>query len=170
MTLDGGDGLCFDLERSSPFFFKCQRCRACCNNKRIVPDQSEIERMAGRLGVSPGELRDRFLNPSDGTLRLKPDGDCVFLDDRGCGIHPARPLVCRLFPLGLVRGEDGRDRFSLMPLHPDCVGYLGEEGTVASYLASEGATPEVDGADPVPDPPRLSSETPIAPDRGGGHR
>ncbi len=139
MTFDGPDGLRFDLDRSSPFFFKCQRCRACCNNKRIVPDDGEVARMAGRMGLSAEETRARFLDPDDGTIRLKPDGDCVFLDERGCGIHPVRPLVCRLFPLGLVRGEDGRERFSLMPLHPDCVGYLGEEGTVASYLQSEGA-------------------------------
>ena len=29
-----------------------------------------------------------------------------------------------------------------MPLHPDCVGYLGDEGTIAEYLEAEGA--EVD--------------------------
>ncbi len=153
----GQDGLCFNLERSSPFFFKCQRCRACCNNKRIAPDAGEIARMAERLGIPSDDLRARFLDPADGTIRLKPDGDCVFLDGSGCGIHPARPLVCRLFPLGFVRSGDGRERFSLMPLHPDCVGYLGEDGTVASYLASEGAAPEADETDPVPD-------------RGGGHR
>lgn len=139
MTFDGPDGLRFDLDLSSPFFFKCQRCRACCNNKRIAPDDGEIARMAERMGLSPAEMRARFLDPTDGTIRLKPDGDCVFLDERGCGIHPARPSVCRLFPLGLIRDGSGLERFSLMPLHPDCVGYLGEDGTVASYLQSEGA-------------------------------
>jgi Fe-S-cluster containining protein len=153
MTLDAGDGLRFDLGRESRFFFKCQRCRACCNNKRIVPDESETARLAGHLGISPERLRDRFLD-ADGAIRLKPNGDCAFLDERGCGIHPARPQVCRLFPLGLIRDEEGRERFSLMPLHPDCVGYLGEDETVASYLASEGVdpAPENAGVEPMEDP------------------
>jgi Fe-S-cluster containining protein len=152
MTFGGEDGLRFDLERPSLFFFKCQRCRACCNNKRIVPVEGEIGRMAAGLAVPPQELRARFLDPAEGTIRLKPDGDCIFLDERGCGIHPVRPLVCRLFPLGVIRDESGAERFSLMPLHPDCVGYLGEEGTVAEYLASEEAVldPAKDDSPPHP--------------------
>ncbi|MCX6561261.1 MAG: YkgJ family cysteine cluster protein [Candidatus Aminicenantes bacterium] len=139
MIFDDGSGLRFGLDRESPFFFKCQRCRVCCNNKRIVPDAAEVERMAARLATTPDDFRTRHLDPADGTIRLRPDGDCVFLNEEGCGIHPARPLVCRLFPLGLLRNEAGRERFGLMPLHPDCVGYLSDEGTIAGYLESEGA-------------------------------
>ncbi|MDD8027655.1 MAG: YkgJ family cysteine cluster protein, partial [Acidobacteriota bacterium] len=101
MTFGGEEGLRFDLDRSSGFFFKCQRCRACCNNKRIFPDEGEIGRMAEQLAVELDEFRAHFLDPSDGTIRLTPDGDCVFLNADGCGVHPARPLVCRLFPLGV---------------------------------------------------------------------
>jgi uncharacterized protein len=139
MIFDDGGGLRFGLGLESPFFFKCQRCRACCNNKRISPDAAEVERMAARLGTTPDDFRGRFLDPEDGTLRLRPNGDCIFLNEEGCGIHPARPLVCRLFPLGLLRDEAGRESFGLMPLHPDCVGYLSDEGTIADYLESEGA-------------------------------
>jgi len=102
-------------------------------------------------------MRTRFIDPADGTIRLKNDGDCVFLDAEGCGVHPARPLVCRLFPLGLIRDESGRERFSLMPLHPDCVGYLGEDGTVASYLRSEGAAPDPADGDGDPAEPPASA-------------
>ncbi len=91
--------------------------------------------------LSEGAFAASFLDPADGTIRLKPNGDCVFLDEHGCGIHPARPLVCRLFPLGIIWDETGRERFGLMPLHPDCLGYMSDEGTVEEYLESEGANP-----------------------------
>jgi Fe-S-cluster containining protein len=132
VILDDESGLRFGLRRDGRFFFKCRRCRTCCNNKRIVPDPAEVERMAARLGVPAEEFR---------SSRLKPNGDCVFLDASGCGLHPARPLVCRLFPLGLIWDDEGRERFGLMPLHPDCLGYLSDESTVEEFLESEGANP-----------------------------
>lgn len=141
MILDDEGGLRFDLGRDGRFFFKCRRCRTCCNNKRIIPDEAETERIGARLGISREELRESLLDPADGSIRLKPNGDCVFLDERGCGIHPARPLVCRLFPLGVVWDEEGREKFGPMPLHPDCLGYLSDEGTVEEFLESEGANP-----------------------------
>ncbi len=141
MIFDDGDSLRFDLGPDSPFFFKCQRCRVCCNNKRIAPNEYEIGRMAARCGLSTAGFTANFLADGERTIRLKPDGDCMFLTADGCGIHPDRPLVCRLFPLGLIRGQDGRLKYSLMPLHPDCVGYLSGEGTIRNYLDSEGTGP-----------------------------
>ena len=39
----------------------------------------------------------------DGTaLAVRPDGSCVFLGPQGCSVHAGRPLVCRLYPLGVV--------------------------------------------------------------------
>jgi Fe-S-cluster containining protein len=141
VILEDEGGLRFGLSRDDRLYFKCRRCRTCCNNKRIVPDRAEIERLAARLGLPEAAFRSSFLEPADGTIRLRPNGDCVFLDERGCGVHPARPLVCRLFPLGLIWDDEGRERFGLMPLHPDCLGYLSDEGTVEELLEAEGANP-----------------------------
>jgi hypothetical protein len=141
VIFDDEGGLRFGLSRDGRFYFKCRRCRTCCNNKRIVPDRAEIERMAARLGLSEEAFRASLLDPADGTIRLKPNGDCTFLDEHGCGVHPVRPLVCRLFPLGLIWDETGRERFGLMPLHPDCLGYVSDESTIEEYLESEGANP-----------------------------
>jgi hypothetical protein len=72
-------------------------------------------------------------------LRNKSDGSCLFLTAGGCAVHPDRPLVCRLYPLGQIIDSGGNEKYSVMPLHPDCVGLLGEDETVESYLRSQGS-------------------------------
>lgn len=136
--LDEG-GLSFGLRRESPYSFKCQRCGVCCNNKRIVPSAGERKRLAVFLGTDEERFAAEYLDSASGELRLKSDGDCIFLGPDGCRVHPARPLVCRLFPLGMLRDEAGNESFGIMPLHPDCLGMLGEDGTVEEDLRKQGA-------------------------------
>jgi len=138
-VFDDDVSLSFRLGRSSPYSFRCRRCGVCCNNKRIAPDPAERARMAAFLGVSPGSFASEFLDPATGELNLKPEGDCVFLEPDGCRIHPARPSVCRLFPLGWIRTGTGEVIFGIMPRHPDCQGWLGADGTVEEDLAAQGA-------------------------------
>jgi len=133
------DDLGFKLDRGGAFFFKCHRCGVCCNNKRIRPTESEIRRMAESLKWSTRRFEEECLDRQTGELKVQPDGDCVFLGPEGCRVHPARPLVCRLFPLGVIWDDAGREKFGLMPPHPDCIGYYGREETVADYLLSQGA-------------------------------
>lgn len=58
------------------------------------------------------------LNVVDGIIlpNLKLAGDseqCTFLNDAGrCSIHPYRPGICRLFPLGRYYEEDGFHTFA----------------------------------------------------------
>ncbi|MCX6565203.1 MAG: YkgJ family cysteine cluster protein [Candidatus Aminicenantes bacterium] len=130
--------LSFGLNRESPYSFKCQRCGICCNNKRIVPSPSERARLAAFLGISEDRFIAEYLNPESGELRSTPDGDCIFLGPGSCRIHPARLLVCRLFPLGLLRNQEGGEAFGIMPLHPDCLGLLGTDGTVGEDLKAQG--------------------------------
>lgn len=132
-------GLSFGLRRDSPYSFKCQRCGVCCNNKRIVPSPAERERLAAFLGMDGERFAAEYLDPDSGELKLTKDGDCIFLCSDGCRVHPARPLVCRLFPLGLLRDENGNESFGVMPLHPDCLGMLGTDGTVEEDLKAQGA-------------------------------
>jgi hypothetical protein len=56
-------------------------------------------------------------------------------------VHPDRPLVCRLFPLGQIVDQQGKPKYASMPLHPDCLGLFDTDGTVDSYLESQGAGP-----------------------------
>ncbi|MDH7512389.1 MAG: YkgJ family cysteine cluster protein [Clostridiales bacterium] len=128
----------FNLSRSSAFSFKCQVCGACCHNKAIQIDPHEALRLARNLGLTTTAFLHVYVEKGGKVLRLKPNGSCVFLTPEGCSVHPDRPLVCRLFPLGQIIDTNGQELFGVMPLHPDCLGLLGEEGTVDAYLRSQG--------------------------------
>ena len=95
----------------------CAGCSSCCRGmgNTIVLDPYDVWRLTGGLGVSLQQLLTGHLelNVVDGIIlpNLKLAGDseqCTFLNDAGrCSIHPYRPGICRLFPLGRYYEEDG---------------------------------------------------------------
>lgn len=103
----------------------CQGCSACCHNmgESIVLDPLDIHRLCVGLKVAFGELMNNKieLNVVDGlTLpNLKMSGEdaaCGFLDVNGrCSIHPFRPGICRMFPLG--RFYEGNDFKYFIQVH-----------------------------------------------------
>ena len=100
----------------------CEGCSACCRGMgtSIVLDPLDIYRLTAGLGESFEKLLAGGveLNLADGLIlpNLRMAGEkeqCVFLDERGrCGIHPFRPGICRLFPLGRFY-ENGSFRYFL---------------------------------------------------------
>jgi Fe-S-cluster containining protein len=138
---DGGRAapLIFDLELDSPFSFKCQACGACCYNKAIEIGPHETERLAANRGLPVDEFLRVYAEDDGATLRNRPDGGCIFLAAGRCAVHPDRPLVCRMFPLGLISDGRGRERYGCMPLHPDCLGIVDRDETVKGYLDGQGA-------------------------------
>lgn len=87
----------------------CRGCSSCCRGMgtSIILDPFDIHRLCTGLQRSFEELlKDCLeLNVADGiilpNLRMSKDTDaCVFLTDGRCGIHPLRPGLCRIFPLG----------------------------------------------------------------------
>lgn len=96
---------------------ECAGCSSCCRGmgNTIVLDPYDVWRLTGGLGVSLQQLLAEHLelNVVDGIIlpNLKLAGDseqCTFLNDAGrCSIHPYRPGICRLFPLGRYYEEDG---------------------------------------------------------------
>lgn len=94
----------------------CNGCSACCRGmgESIVLDPYDIYRMTAGLGKSPQQLlaENLELNVVDGiilpNLGMKGEAEsCSFLNEDGrCSIHPHRPGICRLFPLGRCY-EDG---------------------------------------------------------------
>jgi len=143
--------LVFGLELSSPFSFKCQACGACCHNKAIAVGPHEVERLAANRGLPAGEFRRLFTEEDGATLLNRPDGSCVFLTEGRCAVHPDRPLVCRMFPIGLLRNDRGSERYGVMPLHPDCLGIVDGEATVERYFEEQGAVALLVSCRRVPD-------------------
>lgn len=88
----------------------CAGCSACCHGMggSIVLDPFDVYRLTKGLSTDFDSLLSRSLelNVVDGLIlpNMKMSGDaekCTYLDENGrCSIHPHRPGVCRLFPLG----------------------------------------------------------------------
>ena len=90
----------------------CVGCSACCHGMgtSIVLDPYDICRLTAQMGQTfesllAGKIE---LNVVDGMIlpNLSMSGSeeaCGFLDENGrCSIHPYRPGICRLFPLGRI--------------------------------------------------------------------
>jgi len=135
------------LDRRSTFGYTCNRCLACCHFKRIQLNPYEIARLARNHGVSTTAFIDRYTTTGGTVLRFRKDGACVFLNDRGCSVHPDRPLVCRLYPLQRHVRFSGVECFSQIECEPGCQGLFHENGTIAQYLEEQKAEPFMHAAD-----------------------
>ncbi len=103
----------------------CRGCSVCCRGmgQSITLDPLDVCRLTGWLGAQFDELLESCLelNVVDGlilpNLRMAgPQEACVFLNEEGrCAVHPARPSICRLFPLGRLF-EKG-DFFYFLQIH-----------------------------------------------------
>jgi Fe-S-cluster containining protein len=135
------------LAADGAFSYECRRCLRCCRDKRIAVNPYEVYRLARRVGASTTDFIARFTVEGGTELARRPDGRCVFLGDEGCTVHPDRPLVCRLYPLGRRVRLGEPDTFVQIEGDPDSAGELGDAGTVAGYLDAQGARPFMDAAD-----------------------
>jgi uncharacterized protein len=97
-------------------------------------------RLSVLLDTGTSSFRDTFL---DGQFLKHKNlsGACIFLDESGCSVHKDRPLVCRLYPLGRIRFEDGEELFPELLPHPECKGKYGESSTVEKYLETQQTEP-----------------------------
>lgn len=100
----------------------CEGCFECCcgMGESIILDPFDVYRLTAALGESFEQLLNvrLELHVVDGVilpnLRMAGERDCcTFLNEKGrCSIHPHRPGICRLFPLGRVY-ENGSFRYFL---------------------------------------------------------
>jgi Fe-S-cluster containining protein len=126
--------------RGEAFAYVCNRCSLCCWHKVIQVNPYEISRLARRVGVSTGVFAERYTEDGLGArLTRREDGACSFLGPEGCGVHPDRPLVCRIYPLGRHVAPDGTERWSHLAPHPQSKGVYGGDGTIADYIAAQDA-------------------------------
>ena len=99
----------------------CSGCSACCRGmgSSIILDPYDIYRLTTELELTFESLMaGRIeLNVVDGIIlpNLAMIGEkeqCAFLDENGrCSIHPQRPGICRLFPLGRLYENGGFQYF-----------------------------------------------------------
>ena len=90
----------------------CSGCSACCRGmgKSIVLDPYDVYLLTRGTGVTFDAMLDNTIELSvvDGIIlpNIKLSGDsesCAYLTDEGrCSVHPFRPGICRLFPLGRI--------------------------------------------------------------------
>jgi hypothetical protein len=134
--------------RAEPFGYACNRCMLCCRHKAIQVNPYEIARLARRLGVSTSKFRERHTDQGAGAhLARREDETCVFLGPEGCEVHPDRPLVCRIYPLGRHVGADGTERWSHLAPHPETKGVYSKAGVIGEYITDQGALPYMQATD-----------------------
>lgn len=115
------------------FRFHCTQCGKCCIHREdILLNPKDVYNMSKELGISPEVLIERYgeiyVGPDSRVpiVRLKPRGSvrrCPLLKDRKCMVHPAKPTICAMFPLGrcLVMENPREDTKSSAW---DCVRYI----------------------------------------------
>lgn len=85
-----------------PQAFECKMCGHCCQGKGgIVMSEKDMARLAGFLEISTRELEEKHCQKRGTKLHLAvgEDNYCVFFHpDKGCGVHPGRPDICRAWP------------------------------------------------------------------------
>ena len=99
----------------------CTGCSACCRGmgSSIILDPYDVHRLMLHLQAGFEELLEKHLELKvvDGIIlpNLRMDGEeeaCTFLNEEGrCSIHPFRPGICRLFPLGRFYESGGFQYF-----------------------------------------------------------
>jgi len=135
------------MSRDAAFSYECHACQRCCHDKLIQVNPYEIARLARNRGISTGEFIDQYLSTEGPYLRFLENTACVFLTEQGCSVHPDRPLVCRLYPLGRHLSAEGDEHFTHLTPHPESEGLYGDNGTIADFLASQNITDFVAAAD-----------------------
>jgi Fe-S-cluster containining protein len=98
-----------DTNEEPPVWFKdglrfsCQPgCRQCCGGAPgfVWVNETEMQRLAAHLGAELKAFKRRYTRQVGARVTLveQGNGDCVFLNDRGCSVYHLRPQQCRDFP------------------------------------------------------------------------
>jgi len=140
-----------EAARKEPFGYVCRACSHCCPHKYIQVNPYEVAQLAYLLRLSTTEFRTVFTEQNGAILKRDENDTCVFLSDKGCAVHAARPLVCRLYPLGRRVAEDGSEEWVEATPHPESKGETHTGGTIADWVAAQGAQPFMEAADAYAD-------------------
>ena len=111
----------------------------CTHGPPIILNPYELSLISDAAGMSYEDLLDIVeTDRADGfpLVMLPRDPACHFWTGKGCRIYAARPLACRLFPLGRVF-EKGRSHI-VLPDRNVCTGLIpAPSRTLDDYLRSQ---------------------------------
>lgn len=96
--------------------FKCELCTRCCTKEFndhvfLLDEDLAAIRKIDTNAITPAlyyefcDQNGRFY-VSGYALKSKPDGSCIFLENKHCKIYENRPLICRVYPHMLHREAD----------------------------------------------------------------
>lgn len=96
--------------------FRCELCARCCTKEFndhvfLLDADLAVIRQINPDSVTPApyyefcDQKGRFY-VSGYALKTKPDGSCVFLENKRCKIYGSRPSICRVYPYMLHREAD----------------------------------------------------------------
>lgn len=95
------------LNLSDTLPLTCSRSGNCCHGNKVLLNPWELAYLAAEKHVSTTEFRNLYTEwrgvrlKFAGAVRYNEKQACnLYLNAKGCSVHIARPLACRLFPLG----------------------------------------------------------------------
>ena len=127
----------------------CTRKGTCCHGNLVLLNPWELARLAHEKNMSSSEFRTAFCVDGGSVLHFNGEKDqrgkpsCgLYTANFGCSVHVARPLACRLFPLGRqVQHEQAEYIFpgTTFPCLNGCSEVLDlQKITVTDYLEGQG--------------------------------
>ncbi len=85
----------------------CSECGHCCSHSSGLVLESDIPKMASFLKLKTEEFKGKYLEENEifhtkvfkiksKKINDKPYGNCSFLKDKRCVVHPVKPLHCKI--------------------------------------------------------------------------
>lgn len=77
----------------------CLACANCCKTTSPIFYEKDIDRLAKRLRIKPGEFIDKYLRIDEDKDYVLQKAPCPFLDHENyCMVYEDRPTACREYP------------------------------------------------------------------------
>jgi Fe-S-cluster containining protein len=144
------------LKAGDTFKFTCDKSGRCCKNRftdPIILSPYDVLRLRKNLNIATIEFlqeHGHLVLGSDSRLPLvllKYQWDspirnqCSFLKDNQCSVYEDRPLRCRLYPLGRIRGAGDKSFYFLTDGVSYCNFGKGQEHKIEDWLEESGLEP-----------------------------
>ena len=130
------------LGKDDTFAFGCNRCGSCCRERDdILLTPLDLFKISKYLKKSIQEVLISYCESYEGSaskipiVRLKPREyrrTCPFAGKDGCMVHPVKPIVCSLYPLGRMT-DPNANQFTYI-LQPITCGNKNQTQTVKQWL------------------------------------